>query len=65
MSALNDEEAFALFNNVRNEGDKESEAELQRYLMNRGARDCSMIVSFLKLEDEECHLPVITIISFG
>ena len=65
MSALNDEEAFALFNNVRNEGDKESEADLQRYLMSRGARDCSMIVSFLKLEDEECHLPVITIISFG
>lgn len=65
MSALNDEEAFALFNNVRNEGDKESEAELQRYLMSRGARDCSMIVSFLKLEDEECHLPIITIISFG
>lgn len=65
MSALNDEEALMLFNNVKNEGDEESEAELQRYLMSRGARDCSMIVSLLKLEDEECHHPVITIISFG
>ena len=65
MSALNDEEALVLFNNVKNEGDEESEAELQRYHMSRGARDCSMIVSLLKLEDEECHQPVITIISFG
>ncbi|KAK8833154.1 hypothetical protein WA577_002768, partial [Blastocystis sp. JDR] len=57
LSDLNDKEALDLYNNMKNEPSEAIYSQLCDYVMSRGARDCSIIVSLREIgsrgEDKE------------
>ena len=44
--------AFAIFNNYQNNPTMQDRTALDHYLMSRGARDCSVLLSFRVVDPE-------------